>query len=91
MRDGTHTATALQNLKPQVDRLSIVTFGPPTALQKLRDTVALSKSWCDNALVNWPQFDIPMMQHCAIMARLGTEADERIRAWHIYNAASKAC
>ena len=44
IRSSTRTAAALRNLQTPVERLSIVTFGPPTALQKLCDTVAPSNA-----------------------------------------------
>ena len=81
--NGAKTATALRNLRTEVDRLSIVAFGPPAALQKVRDTVAPKNEWSVNTLETWPQFNIPEMLYLAMSEQLWGPADEAIRAWHL--------
>ncbi|KAL2037053.1 hypothetical protein N7G274_010180 [Stereocaulon virgatum] len=81
--NGAKTATALRNLRTEVDRLSIVAFGPPAALQKVRDTVAPKNDWSANTLETWPQFNIPEMLYLAMSERLWGPGEEAIRAWHL--------
>ena len=81
--DGAKTATALRNLRTEVDRLSIVAFGPPAALQKVRDTIAPKNEWSVNTLETWPQFNIPEMLYLAMSERLWGPAEEAVLVWHL--------